>query len=264
MPINIYMNNIIDQSCIYTSADSLFFNTYGISFIKSFAHYNPTTLIHFHIIDPGDNDLKNLDQLPCKYSISYTDENLKLETVENLKKVLADNKDIHLIKGLKSAFRFSKDIPTVDKKLYKLVHGQNYRSGRFISLNKLWTGENTILCYDVDTLCTKPFNIENVLNDDQGCLDIKGKFVTSLTGFKNNSELLREWGRKLDYYISNKISFGFMDQNTFIECAKKYNTEHINRKYCNHSKGSAFVITGKGKKKFDNEFMKKVNEWKMK
>ena len=252
----------ITTPCIFTSSDSVFFNTYGISFIKSFAYFNPTTDIHFHIIDPTEIDINLLETLPCKYSISRTDETLKLETVENLKKVLINKTDDFLISGLNSAFRFLKDLPTLDEKLYKLVHGQNYRSGRFIELNNLWSGNNIVLCYDVDTICTANFDIESVIEESQGCLDIKGRFVTSLTAFKNNSQLLRDWGSKLDYYKKNKISFGFMDQNTFIDLSKKYQTQGITREYCNHSKGKSFVITGKGSKKFGSKFMESVNQWK--
>jgi len=252
----------IKNPTIFTSADSKFFNTYGIAFVNSFSFFNSSVDIHFHIIDPLDQDIKKLEALPCNYSISYTDQSLSLETVENLKQVLFDKNNLKLVNGLKSAFRFLKHLPTVDDKLQKLVNGQNYRSGRFIALNKLWTGDNIILCYDVDTLCTKQFSINDILIQDQGCLDIKGKFVTSLTAFKNNSQLLRDWAQKLEYYRDNKISFGFMDQNTFIDLAKNYPTQHISREYCNHSKGQSFVITGKGTKKFADEFMTKVSKWK--
>lgn len=253
----------ITDPCIFTSADSVFFNTYGISFIKSFAYFNPATDIHFHIIDPLDQDIVLLKNLPCNYSVSYTDDSLKLETIKNLKKVLENKTDEFLISGLNSAFRFLKDLTTLDEKLHKLVHGQNYRSGRFIEMNKLWSGKSTILCYDVDTVCTGSFDLENVIEQPQGCLDIKGRFVTSLTAFKNDSQLLRDWGTQLNYYKTNKISFGFMDQNTFISLSKNYQTQSITREYCNHSKGKSFVITGKGSKKFGADFMKAVDKWKI-
>jgi hypothetical protein len=257
--------SIISQPCIFTSADSVFFNTYGISFINSFRHFNPTVDIHFHIIDPLSKDILILKSLSCNYSVSYTDENLKLQTVENLKNVLTNNTDATLVAGLKSAFRFLTDMPTLDKKLYKLVYGQNYRSGRFIALNKLWDGQNIILCYDVDTLCSAPISINDILPTySQGCLDIKGKFVTSLTAFKDNSQLVRDWGNTLEMYMQHdKISFGFMDQNTFIKLSNSYSVERIDRYYCNHSKkGDACVITGKGQTKFGDVFLEKVKVWK--
>tara|TARA_B110000305_G_C19439225_1_gene640821 strand:+ start:762 stop:1547 length:786 start_codon:yes stop_codon:yes gene_type:complete len=257
--------NIITSSCIFTAADSIFFNTYGISFIKSFSHFNAGVEIHFHIMDPMDVDILMLESLPCNYSVSYTDETLKLETVETLKKVLTDKTDLPLVNQVKSAFKFLNNYDTTEKKLYKLVDGQNYRSGRFVALNKLWDGQNIVLCYDVDTICQGPIPIDKILpNYSQGCLLIKGKFVTSLTVFKDNSQLLRDWGNALETYIkTDKISFAFMDQNTFIKMALSYDVEPINGHYCNHLKsGAGLVVTGKGGTKFNGKFKDKINLWK--
>lgn len=256
--------DIIDKPCIYTSADSIFFNLYGEGFINSFSHFNRNVKIHIHIFDPTDTDISKLESLPCDYSIGYIDEQLKLETVENLKYIYQQNTNKKLIAGLKSAFRFRKDQKTLEEKIDKLVHGQNYRSGRFIALKNLWDGKNLVAAYDIDTICQNKIPLDKILpNNAQGCLSIKGRFVTSLIAFKNNSKLIADLGNQLENYMfTEKISFGFMDQNTFIECSKKYQMGHIESKFCSPGKGEdAFVITGKGNKKFNEKFLDKVNLW---
>lgn len=254
---------MINTPTIYTSSDTKFFNMYGISFINSFKYFNPTIDIHYHIIDGTSNDLRLLDGLPCNYSTSSTSEDYKKLAVENLSKIWRDEKNEFIILGLKSAFRFLTQ-PTLEEKLYHLISGQLYRSGRFIELNKMWTGNYTVLAYDVDTICTKSFNIDDVFQGNQGCLSVKGRFVTSLTGFRNNSKLLRDWSEQLDYYVKNYISFGFMDQNTFISKSTNFDTYNIERKYCDHTKKGKtnYVITGKGNTKFNDTFIDKVNLWK--
>jgi len=254
---------MINSPTIYTSSDTIFFNIYGISFIKSFKFFNPETNIHYHLFDPLDKDLELLKTLPCNFTFSYTSEECRLKIVDNLKKIWQDKTNLDLIRRIKSSFKFLPDL-TLDQKLYKIVSGQLYRSGRFIELNKLWSGNYPILAYDVDTLCIKKIKIDDVFKNDQACLDIKGNFVTSLTAFNNNSQLLRNWGLKLDFYFKNNISFGFMDQDTFIEESKNFEVYKIKRQFCDHTqKGKlSCVITGKGNSKFNDDFISKVNLWK--
>ena len=256
---------IINSPTIYTSSDTLFFNLYGISFIKSFKFFNPHLDIHYHIIDPLEKDLDLLKTLPCIFTISYTSEEYKQKTVDNLKKIYHDQNNLSLKHKIKLSFKFLPNL-TLEQKFYKIISGQLYRSGRFIELDKLWSGNYPILAYDVDTLCIKKFEIDDVFVTNQACLDIKGNFVTSLTAFNNDSKLLRNWALKLDFYVKNNISFGFMDQETFINESKNFEVFKIGRQFCDHTqKGKlSYVITGKGNNKFNNDFMTKVELWKFK
>lgn len=228
----------IDTPTIYGGSDSKFFRSFGISFIRSFKHHNPTMDIFYHIMDPKDGDLSKLEELPCEYSVSYSDKEFLLECSKNVA---------------------SKDgYSPLD-----IVIAQWYRSQRFIELSKIWSGKHLVLAYDVDTVAINPIPFETLCQErDQGCLDVKGNQVVSLTAFRNNSQLLREWGRELDGKIAAELFSPGLDQDVFVSLARNYDVEMIEMIYCNYSKKNfGFVITGKGMKKSSGRFETLVREW---
>jgi hypothetical protein len=42
--------------------------------VNSFKYFNPDKTIHVHIFDPTDSDIKDLESLPCNYSLEYTNQ----------------------------------------------------------------------------------------------------------------------------------------------------------------------------------------------
>jgi len=237
------MNN---KPLIYAGSDSTFFKMFGISFVKSFKHFNPEMDILYHIMDPKEEDLELLELLPCEYTVSYTDQNYINEIIEKYKDVkwLLDCSDKNL--AIKATW---------------------YRCWRFIEISRIWNSNQLLMIYDVDTVAiNKMFDYTNeICNDtDQGCLDVKGNQVVSLTAFRNNSRLLKEWGELLEHNINEKIFHPTMDQNIFINCATKYDVQKINLSYCNYSKKNyGFALTGKGIKKIENaRFIEHVEKWR--
>lgn len=236
---------MINTPTFFAGSDSHFFNDYGAAFIRSFKYYNPNMDIHYHLMDPTDQVLNEISTLPCTFSVSNSNLELMKETALTLR-------------------AYQKQKITFSEALFA-VTAQWYRSQRFIFLSKNWSGSNLVLAYDVDTVCMARVPVEQLCQThDQGCLNIKGNRVVSLTAFTNHSQLLREWGTTLEDNINKMITWDTMDQSVFVGLSEKYKVEDISVSFCNHSKkAGGYAITGKGPRKINDPlFRDKIAYWK--
>jgi hypothetical protein len=257
-----------NKDAVFTGCDSKYWKTYGKPFVRSFQHYNPDKSVIIQIFNPDKEDIADLKSLKCEFypeeiSQSYiqtlTDKNL--EIFNNL-----ENSD-HRAR-LKNGMKFSEKnygYVSLEDKMTHLITFATYASYRFIRASEIWNGDNAIALFDIDSICMKPFNFDDMLGDkDAGCLAVKGdRLVVSLTAFRNNHPLLKDWGDSLKESFSSGLVYGFLDQDTFIEQSKKYDIKHIGREFCDHTKKSAssFVMTGKGMKKFGSLFETEQRKW---
>lgn len=262
MPIS----NTIDAPTIFTGGDTKFWNRFGKSFVNSFKHFNPDKVIHVHIFDPTDNDIRELEALGCNYSVEYINQTEIDQLVESAMLALSDQPPDEAHKWqLKPCMKFFEDIPDMHGKLLKLMKFTRFATGRFIKLSEMWTGKHTVLAYDMDTLCQGTIPFDNVLgNNDQGCLKVKGdRFVVSLVAFKNHSPMLKEWGDSLRKTFETTKVYGFLDQDRFIELSPNYSVTSIDRTYCDSTVKSvhSLVMTAKGSRKEHESFLKQVADW---
>jgi hypothetical protein len=82
------LSNTINTPTIFTGGDSKFWNRFGKSFVNSFKHFNPDKIIHVHIFDPTESDIKELELLSCNYSVEYVSQDEIDELVENARLAL--------------------------------------------------------------------------------------------------------------------------------------------------------------------------------
>ena len=256
---------MIDSPTIFTGGDSKYWKKYGKVFVRSFNHYNPDKTIHVHIINPDDNDIEDLKLLPCNYTTDFIDEiyinDLCLESIKYLENPHID--ELHKQK-LKHGLSFCNE-ETLVEKMKHLMTFSVYACNRFITLSKLWTGNHPVAAYDMDTICKGTIDINKMLGtNDCGCLSVKGnRFVVSLVAFRNKNTLLTDWGNSLTNSFTSKKVYGFLDQDTFVEKSKLYNTTHIDKIFCDHTKksDSALVMTGKGAAKISDRFYIESKKW---
>jgi len=259
------LSSTINTPTIFTGGDTKFWNRFGKSFVKSFKHFNPDKTIHVHIFDPTESDIAELKALPCNYSIEYTNQDEIDMLVENARLSLANPTADETHKWqLKPCMKYFEDIPDMHGKLLKLMRFTKFASTRFIRLSEMWTGEHPVLAYDMDTICQGTIPFENVFDDDQGCLRVKGdRFVVSLVAFRNNSPMLKEWGDSLKASFETKKVHGFLDQDTFVGLSLRYSVTPIERNYCDSTSKSvnSLVMTAKGAMKEQEMFLSQVTKW---
>lgn len=259
---------MISNTTIFTGGDSKYWKQYGKSFVKSFQHYNPDKEIFVQIFNPDQDDINELISLNCKYQIENIDpyyiENLVNEHVD----IYENNTDEDLRSKLKHGMTFSEKnygFITLQDKMKHLITFSVYASFRFIRLSELWSGINPIAAYDMDTICKSSIDIDKMLEkNDAGCLSVKGgRFVVSLVAFRNNCNMLKEWGAELKQNFDNKKVYGFLDQDTFVQLSKKYQVTPIDKKFCDHTKKTynSYAITGKGTAKWSDNFLSEQNKW---
>ena len=259
---------MISNTTIFTGGDSKYWKQYGKSFVKSFKYYNSDKDIFVQIFNPDSNDIAELNSLGCKYNIETIDQSY-IDTLTNTHlNIYNNNLDGDLKSKLNFGMKFSEEnygIVGLEDKMHHLITFAVYASFRFIRLAELWDGKNPVAAYDMDTVCQAKINIDNMLGtNDAGCLAVKGdRLVVSLVAFRNNNQLLSDWGNSLQQSFNNNSVYGFLDQDTFIHFAKKYNVTHIDKKFCDHTKKSndAYVITGKGTTKWSERFQLAQRRW---
>jgi len=260
---------MITNTTIYTGGDSNYWKQYGRSFVNSFKYYNPEKDIFVQLFNPDSEDIKELNSLNCKYQVEVIDplyiDNLVNEHIN----IFQNNTNEDLRLKLKHGMSFSEKnygYVNVEDKMRHLIIFSVYASFRFIRLAELWKGSNPVVAYDMDTVCNGNINIDKMLGDnDAGCLSVKGnRFVVSLVAFRNNCQLLNDWGISLKKDFDNNQIYGFLDQDTFVNLSKNYKVTHIDRVYCDHTKKShsSIVMTGKGTAKFEENFKQVIEKWK--
>ena len=259
---------MITNTTIFTGGDSKYWKQYGKSFVKSFKHFNPDTDVLIQVFNPDSDDIAELNSLDCKYTIENIEQSYIDDLVNAHIDVYTNNTNPQLKAQLKTGMKFSEKnygFVTLEDKMRHLITFAIYASFRFIRLAELWDGKNPIAAYDMDTVCQGSIDIDEMLGEnDAGCLEVKGnRLVVSLVAFRNNNQLLSEWGNSLQQSFNNKAVYGFLDQNTFIECASKYTVTSIPRMYCDHTKKShsSKVLTGKGHSKWGSVFQLAQSRW---
>tara|TARA_B110000503_G_C7157301_1_gene417890 strand:- start:728 stop:1513 length:786 start_codon:yes stop_codon:yes gene_type:complete len=259
---------MITNTTIFTGGDSKYWKQYGKSFVKSFKHFNPNTDVFIQIFNPDSNDLAELNSLDCKYKVETIDQSYIDRLTNAHLNIFSNNLDEDLKSKLNFGMKFSEKnygFVTLEDKMRHLITFAVYASFRFIRLAELWDGKNPVAAYDMDTICQSEINIDEMLGlNDAGCLSVKGdRLVVSLVAFRNNNQLLAEWGASLQHSFNSNRVYGFLDQDTFIHCAANYNITPIDKKFCDHTKKSnnACVITGKGNTKWSERFQIAQSRW---
>jgi len=259
---------MITKTTIFKGGDSNYWKQYGKSFVRSFKHYNPDKDVFVQIFNPDSNDIAELDSLDCKYSIENIEQSYIEDLINEHVSAYTNNTDPQLKAHLKTGMKFSEKnygFVTLEDKMRHLITFAIYASFRFIKLAELWDGKNPVAAYDMDTVCRQSIDINEMLREnDAGCLSVKGnRLVVSLVAFRNNCQLLSDWGNTLKQNFENKTVYGFLDQDTFIKNSAKYSITHIDRVFCDHTKkaSSAYVITGKGSSKWSELFLAEQQKW---
>jgi hypothetical protein len=258
-----------NKDIVFSGCDSRYWKKYGKSFVKSFQHYNPNKTVSIQIFNPDKQDIDDLKSLKCEFTPEIISQSYIKELTDKNIQIFNDGSDsIHRAR-LKNGMKFSEKnygYVSLEDKMSHLMTFATYASYRFIRASELWNGDNAIALFDIDSICMKPFNFDNMLgNKDAGCLAVKGdRLVVSLTAFRNNSKLLKDWGNSLRESFNSGLVYGFLDQDTFIQKSKSYDIKHIGREFCDHTKkavNSAYVMTGKGTTKFGSLFETEQRKW---
>lgn len=258
---------MIDRETIFTGCDSKYWKKYGVSFVKSFKHYNPSKDVFVQIFNPDAEDIQTLKNLGCSYNAEYISELFINDLVDKNIHHFNNVSDEHRTR-LKFGLKFPEKnfgITKLEDKMKHLITFATYASYRFIRLSELWTGNNPVCAYDIDTICRYQIDINAMLGTNSaGCLSVKGnRFVVSLVAFKNNSSMLKEWGESLQQKFDNGLVYGFLDQDMFVSLSEKHSVTPIDKIYCDHTSKSihSYVMTGKGTTKFEGMFANELAKW---
>lgn len=259
---------MITNTTIFTGGDSKYWKQYGKSFVRSFQHHNLDKDIFVQIFNPDNNDIAELNALGCKYTVENINQSYINQLTDKHLDIFNNNTNLELRAHLKNGMKFSEKNYgriTLEDKMQHLITFAVYASFRFIRLAELWDGNNPVAAYDMDTVCQSYIDINKMLGtNDAGCLAVKGdRLVVSLVAFRNNHQLLTDWGNSLQQSFNNNEVYGFLDQNTFIKHSQNYSITHIDKIYCDHTKkaSSSYVITGKGNSKWGESFLAAQKKW---
>ena len=266
MSAKLIHQNLINSPTIYTGCDSVYWNSYGISFVNSFKNYNKNLNVHVHIINPSDMDLKKVQNM-CNYSYEY----ISLEEHNRVFEVLLQmyNKNDPMCFYTKNMMRILKhyftDSANYIEKIHKLANFIIYSNFRYINLHRIWDGACPILCYDTDTICTKEIVLDNIITNNVCCFK-KKEYIISAVGFKNSKKFLTDWTKLIKFNFDNNKFYGNMDQKLFNEVSLNYDVDMIENNYCctNINDQKSFVYTGKGNRKNNNKFTDMIEKWKTK
>lgn len=224
MDLPIINGNVdIKKHGFYFACDSKYFDLYGIALSNSLKEFALWANIHVHIFNPTDIQITWCKENNVTCSYEYIDENL----------------------------------PEI-KTYYACV--------RFIRIPEIFQKNTRIICLDADGIAIQPISEDIFLEyTERSMIFWREKQQKSLASsvFFGPDEFRYLYSNNLKKYFDSDTYSWYLDQNIMDEMIKNKEVE-ITKSHIwgwMKTKGGTLIWTGKGSKKFDPDFINKLNQF---
>ena len=242
------------QRLVYVSSDMAYYNLYVRSLIHSVVRQIRWIHVHVHLI---------LDQAPpvdleAHERVTHSWEIINPTFLELMPMSASTARNEMNMRMLKTM-----DVTEIKKKIY-------YSCARFIRMAELFGSDQQVLQIDADTILQGAFapeEFDSVTRSPRAMRKPKdpGTLIASCIGLGTGlaGQQFREHFRDLLLTTFDRGAYWFMDQDCLREAFCDIEFETIDILWCSwgNKRGMRF-FTGKGDKKYQSDFVNKVESWR--
>lgn len=254
-----------NDTVFYTAADEHYFNAHAKLLISSIRK-NFDQPIHIHLYNASDETKNYCETNKISYSYEIFDENLVERAYDIYRRPFLDSE---LQKRRSKMMNNEYDYENIKKMLVKTY----FACTRFIRLSQLLTNPTCILMLDADSIVRIPFtlpprNYDIHIFEKRRTRGPEGKkhLASSIfyTGTPGSLKLIRDHSDLIIAEYQKDLFYWFLDQETLDVLLPKYKKRALAKYFVDWELNeSSFIWCGKGAIKYNKQWIKETNNYKL-